>query len=197
MILCPTKDEGVLRVRPATRWGVGRDLVTPSRIAKVPAACFCLRFSSPIGTLLAIECAGAITDLHLVTARRVPRVPPGAREVRTALLRSLERQLAEYFAGTRRRFDVPLAPRGTAFQQEVWAALCAIPYGQRRSYAELAHALGRATAARAVAAANARNPILILIPCHRVIAARGELGGYSGGVPVKRFLLALEAAQRG
>ncbi len=108
------------------------------------------------------------------------------------LLLRLEKELGEYFAGKRRTFDLPLAPRGTPFQLAVWERLRTIPYGETISYAQEAERLGNPKAVRAVASANGRNPISILIPCHRVIATGGGLGGYSGGVEKKAFLLALE-----
>lgn len=101
-------------------------------------------------------------------------------------------QLREYFAGARRTFDLPLAPHGTAFQRRVWAALRTIPYGETRTYGELAAAIGNPSACRAVGMANHRNPIPIIIPCHRVIGANGTLTGYAGGLEIKRRLLALE-----
>lgn len=101
-------------------------------------------------------------------------------------------QLAEYFAGTRTVFDLPLAPRGTAFQRDVWRALDAIPYGETRSYADIAQAIGRPTATRAVGAANGRNPISIVTPCHRVIGRSGALTGFAGGLAAKQHLLAHE-----
>lgn len=104
-------------------------------------------------------------------------------------------QLAEYFAGQRQSFTIPLAPRGTPFQQEVWRALCAIPYGQTRSYGQLAAALGRPSASRAVGGACRRNPIWLMIPCHRVVGASGSLTGYAGGLERKKALLALEQGQ--
>ena len=112
--------------------------------------------------------------------------------VASPLLDAAEAQLREYFAGTRRTFDLPLAPRGTAFQQRVWAALRAIPYGETRTYGELAAAIGSPSASRAVGMANHHNPIPIVIPCHRVIGANGTLTGYTGGLEIKRKLLALE-----
>ncbi|MGD9717121.1 MAG: methylated-DNA--[protein]-cysteine S-methyltransferase [Sulfuricurvum sp.] len=108
------------------------------------------------------------------------------------LLLRLEKELGEYFAGQRRTFDLPLAPRGTPFQLAVWETLRTIPYGETISYAQEAERFGNPKAVRAVASANGRNPISILIPCHRVIATGGGLGGYSGGVGKKAFLLALE-----
>ena len=112
--------------------------------------------------------------------------------VASPLLDAAEAQLREYFAGTRRTFDLPLAPRGTAFQQRVWAALRAIPYGETCTYGELAAAIGSPSASRAVGMANHHNPIPIVIPCHRVIGANGTLTGYAGGLEIKRKLLALE-----
>ena len=109
------------------------------------------------------------------------------------LLHAAREQLAAYFAGRLRRFDLPLAPRGTPFQLRVWRALQDIPYGQTCSYSELAAAISSPRACRAVGQANGRNPLMIVIPCHRVIAAGGGLGGYSGGLDIKRFLLRLEA----
>jgi methylated-DNA-[protein]-cysteine S-methyltransferase len=103
------------------------------------------------------------------------------------------RQLEAYFAGTRTEFDVPLAPEGTVFQLRVWKALVEIPYGETRSYGELARSIGKPAAVRAVGAANGRNPIGIIVPCHRVIGSNGKLVGYGGGLPMKQLLLDLEA----
>ena len=106
------------------------------------------------------------------------------------------RQLREYFAGPRDEFDLPLAPEGTEFQQEVWRAVAAIPYGETRSYGEIARQIGKADAVRAVGAANGQNPLPIVIPCHRVIGSDGRLTGYGGGLPLKKRLLELESRQR-
>lgn len=108
------------------------------------------------------------------------------------VLAAAARQLDEYFAGTRTHFDLPLRPRGTAFQQQVWQALLAIPFGETRSYADIAQAIGRPSACRAVGAANGRNPISIVTPCHRVIGRSGALTGFAGGLAAKQRLLALE-----
>lgn len=108
------------------------------------------------------------------------------------LFARLERQMDEYFKGDRREFDLPLDPVGTEFQRQAWDALRAIPYGATRSYAQQAAAIGRPQAARAVGAANGRNAISIVVPCHRVIGADGRLTGYAGGVEAKRFLLVHE-----
>ena len=117
----------------------------------------------------------------------------GRDQAETPLLRRARDQLQDYFDGKRLTFDLPLAPHGSAFQKRVWAALCAIPPGETRSYADIARAIG--SAPRAVGGANGANPIPIVIPCHRVVAADGSLGGYSGGEgpATKRFLLDLES----
>lgn len=120
------------------------------------------------------------------------RFGAGSAQDASPLLDAAEAQLREYFAGARRTFDLPLAPHGTAFQQRVWTALRAIPYGETRTYGELAAAIGSPNASRAVGMANHRNPIPIIIPCHRVIGANGTLTGYAGGLEIKRKLLALE-----
>ena len=112
------------------------------------------------------------------------------------VLRCAERELRDYFAGARQRFTVALDPVGTVFQQQVWAALLTIPFGETRSYAEIAHAIGNPAAIRAVGAANGRNPISIIAPCHRVIGSNGALTGFAGGLPDKQHLLALENPQR-
>ena len=111
-----------------------------------------------------------------------------------AILDMTRVQLKEYFAGTRKQFDLPLAPQGTPFQTEVWHTLATIPYGQTISYAQLAQRIGKPTAMRAVGAANGRNPLPIVLPCHRVIGADGSLTGFGGGLPTKQFLLELEGA---
>jgi methylated-DNA-[protein]-cysteine S-methyltransferase len=118
-------------------------------------------------------------------AERVPWLP---------LLDKVTQEVAEYFAGKRREFSLPLQPLGTDFQREVWRAIAEIPYGETRTYSEIARAAGRPSAVRAAGSATGANPIPILIPCHRVIAAHGKLGGFSGGLDAKRRLLALERA---
>ena len=140
---------------------------------------------TPIG-LLTLQ-----ADEAAVTAIRFGA--DGAQDA-SPLLDAAEAQLREYFAGTRRTFDLPLAPRGTDFQLGVWQALRAIPFGETWSYAQLAARIGNASAMRAVGAANGRNPIPIIVPCHRVIGADGSLTGFGGGLPAKMFLLRLEGA---
>lgn len=110
-----------------------------------------------------------------------------------ALFAEARRQLEEYFAGTRQAFDLKLAAQGTAFQQQVWAALCTIPFGETRSYGEQARSIHNEKAVRAVGLANGKNPIGIIVPCHRVIGANGALTGYAGGIERKQWLLAHEA----
>ena len=121
-----------------------------------------------------------------------PAHPPVDAPRDDARLAPVIRQLAEYFAGERKQFDVRLALRGTPFQLEVWNTLLRIPYGETRTYADIARAIGRPTATRAVGAANGANPIPIIIPCHRVIGKDGGLTGFGGGIGVKRRLLDLE-----
>ena len=116
------------------------------------------------------------------------------RELEDSVLQACATQLREYFAGRRTRFDLPLAPRGTDFQRAVWSALEGIPYGELRSYGEIARAIGKPRAVRAVGAANGRNPLPIVVPCHRVIGSDGSLTGFAGGLEIKRRLLALEGS---
>ena len=142
--------------------------------------------SSPIGDLTLTEEEGALTGLYFSRLSR-----PG-EEGPTVLLEETARQLREYFAGQRREFDLPLRLRGTAFQMQVWQALQAIPYGEVRTYGEIARAIGKPKACRAVGMANHHNPISIIVPCHRVVGAGGSLTGYGGGLENKRFLLELE-----
>lgn len=110
----------------------------------------------------------------------------------TPLVKEAYRQLSEYLKGERKAFDLPLRPRGTDFQKQVWRALCDIPYGETRTYKQIAEAIGNPKAVRAVGMANNRNPITIIVPCHRVIGANGKLVGYGGGLEMKEFLLRLE-----
>lgn len=149
---------------------------------------------SPIGPLTVIAKDGAITHVHLGDAKHGPAAEalgPEAEPIEEPFA-SAAAQLAAYFAGDLHEFDLPLAPRGDDFHQRVWALLREIPYGETRSYGDIARALGDRNLAQAVGTANGRNPIAIVIPCHRVIGADGTLVGYGGGLDRKRFLLALE-----
>ena len=121
------------------------------------------------------------------------RVHPREEQRDHPLLLETERQLSDYFAGKRTAFSVPLDVAGTAFQKAVWAALLTIPYGEKRYYAQIAAQIGRPAAARAVGAANGRNPISIIVPCHRVLGADGALTGFAGGLEAKAYLLGLES----
>ena len=147
---------------------------------------------SPLGRLLLV---GNDAGLNLVHMDEQTRLPPQTSW--TQAERQLDqacRQLDEYFGGQRRRFDLPLAPRGTAFQQAVWRALLEIPFGETRSYRQQAERIGRPTAIRAVGTANGANPLAVIVPCHRVIGSDGSLTGYAGGLARKALLLELEGA---
>jgi methylated-DNA-[protein]-cysteine S-methyltransferase len=148
-----------------------------------------LAIDSPVGVLILKSNGSAITGVEYA-GRRKPR---GA-DAPDSLLREAERQLARYFAGKPRKFDLPLAPAGSAFNLRAWKAMSEIPYGETRSYGDIAFDIG--SGPRAIGGACGRNPIAIVIPCHRVLAAGGAIGGYSGGegLATKRFLLGLEGA---
>lgn len=147
---------------------------------------------TPIGPLLVTAMETAVTEVFLPNSGAAAMgTTPGALP---AVLHTAARQLEQYFGGKRRHFSVPLAPGGTAFQVSVWTALDDIPYGDTVTYGELAAAVGRPGAFRAVGQANGANPLPIFHPCHRVVAAGGRLGGYGGGLDVKRQLLALEGS---
>jgi methylated-DNA-[protein]-cysteine S-methyltransferase len=150
-----------------------------------------LSVNTPLGRLLLVGDEAALTHVHLPGSTRLGSTPGAAPWP----LRAAATQLEEYFSGKRRTFQLPLEPRGTPFQRSVWRALGAIPYGETITYGELATRVGRPKAFRAVGQANGANPLPIVCPCHRVIAAGGRLGGYGGGLWMKRRLLALEGAQ--
>lgn len=145
-------------------------------------------FDTPVGAMGLAEEDGAIVRL-LLPGAPAPRI--ACHE--TPLLAEGKQQLLEYLSGQRRVFDLPLAPRGTEFYRSVWHALEDIPYGETRSYRDIAQAVGRPKAVRAVGQANHNNPIPIIIPCHRVVGANGSLTGYGGGLDLKERLLRLEA----
>ena len=134
------------------------------------------------------EDSGAVT--HVIFKKN--GVPDGYAEAETPLLKKAAGQLSEYFEGARTVFDLPLRLHGTEFQQKVWAALCTIPYGETRSYKQIAEQTGNPRACRAVGMANNRNPVSIIVPCHRVVGHNGALTGYGGGLPAKEYLLKLE-----
>jgi methylated-DNA-[protein]-cysteine S-methyltransferase len=148
---------------------------------------------SPLGPLLLTADGKGISGL-IMDADIDERMAGSAGWIEDpAHFEEARRQLEEYFAGQRTEFDLPLSAAGTPFQREVWAALQTIPYGEVRSYSEIAAQIGRPGASRAVGLANGRNPIAVIVPCHRVIGASGALTGYGGGLPRKRLLLDLEA----
>ena len=142
-------------------------------------------YETKLGSVTIVEEDGAL--LAITTHRTYEGI-----KQETPLINEAYRQLSEYLSGERKRFDLPLNPQGTVFQQQVWKALCDIPYGETRSYKQIAEAIGNPKAVRAVGMANNRNPLLIVVPCHRVIGANGKLVGYAAGIEKKEFLLKLE-----
>ncbi|ALE93175.1 cysteine methyltransferase [Arthrobacter alpinus] len=156
-------------------------------------------FDSPLGLLTAVQNDAGLAAVYMAEHRRRPaqetlgeRVAGSASRVLAATLV----QLGEYFAGSRKKFSIPLAPAGNPFQHRVWAALSQIPYGEVLTYGDLAAMLGDRSMAQAVGSANGRNPISIIVPCHRVVGADGSLVGYAGGLERKQFLLELEKPAR-
>ncbi len=146
---------------------------------------------SPIGTIAFTAEDGALTSLMWAGA-----TPLGTHAPEEPVLQEAVRQMNEYFAGRRETFDLLLRPKGTPFQQEVWMALRQIPFAETKSYADIAREIGRPKAVRAVGAANGKNPLGIIVPCHRVIGSNGTLTGFAGGLDVKRWLLSHEASIR-
>ncbi|NVJ23394.1 methylated-DNA--[protein]-cysteine S-methyltransferase [Myxococcus sp. AM011] len=155
---------------------------------------FYRHIESPVGALLIAGNDAGLRTIEFHAPRHPMRRGEDWHEGDHAVLRDTQKQLDEYFAGKRRGFELPLAPQGTQFQRQVWSELANIPFGGTISYAELALRVDRPTATRAVGAANGRNPIPIVLPCHRVIGANGSLTGFGGGLPTKQFLLRLEGA---
>ena len=146
---------------------------------------------SPIGPLTLVGEGAALLGLYFDGHLRTPRLTDRGPRVDDGF-EAVEKQLGEYFAGTRREFDLELAPRGSAFERQVWALLTKIPFGETRTYGQLAAELGDPGAAQAVGNANGWNPISVIVPCHRVVGTSGSLTGYAGGLTRKRFLLSLE-----
>lgn len=146
-------------------------------------------YDTPVGKIAMAEEDGRLAEFHFEhAASKLTDV----NVAETPLHREARRQLEEYFDGRRKKFDLPLAPKGTAFQMKVWRALTEIPYGETRTYGEIAALTGNSKASRAVGLANNRNPLAIFIPCHRVIGSDGKLVGFGGGLGVKAYLLGLE-----
>jgi len=154
-------------------------------------------FDSPVGPLLIAGDQEGVRCICFPKSGKPVKPERGWIEAQSGAVAEAVKQLREYFAGRRTEFDLPLAPHGTKFQLAVWGELQKIPYGQTISYGELARRVGNPKASRAVGTANGANQIPIVIPCHRVIAAGGKLGGFGGGLPVKEALLALENASAG
>lgn len=154
------------------------------------------RIASPLGEILLVANlrGDVLAGLYLERQKYYPVVPPSWRDdPHLPIFRETMRQLHEYFAGTRTRFDLALDPVGTPFQCKVWRTIAAVPCGTTVSYAELARRCARPAAVRAVGAATGRNPMTVIIPCHRIVGSDGGLTGYAGGLDRKRFLLALES----
>ncbi|MEH6570740.1 MAG: methylated-DNA--[protein]-cysteine S-methyltransferase [Halioglobus sp.] len=146
---------------------------------------------TPIGTLRLVSKDGKLARVEFQGQHQIQA---DERLEGNSMLEATAKQLGEYFAGERQHFELSLNPCGTPFQQEVWASLQAIPFGEVRSYKDIAHEVGRPKAVRAVGAANGRNPIPIIVPCHRVIGSDGSLTGFAGGLETKKLLLKLEGA---
>ncbi len=149
---------------------------------------FCEFLTSSVGILEIIASVDAVTSVSFVDT--------AGQENANPVTRACAKQLAEYLAGRRKEFQLKLEPEGTPFQRSVWAVLCRIPYGHTKSYQDIAAAIGNRNSVRAVGQANKRNPIAIIIPCHRVIQKGGGIGGYNGKPECKKQLLALESGQR-
>jgi methylated-DNA-[protein]-cysteine S-methyltransferase len=152
------------------------------------------RVPGPLGTMLLVATGDALSGVYFDGQKYAPAIADDwRRRPDVPVLRAARGQLAAYFAGELRRFDLPLAPAGTPFQQEVWSAIGRVPFGETIAYRELAARVGRPSAVRAVGAAVGRNPLSIVVPCHRIVGADGGLTGYAGGLDRKRALLAHEA----
>ena len=151
------------------------------------------RFMTPLGTLFATAAGGALTGLYFEGGRHAPEISPAWIEDRDAApLAECARQVNEYLHGARKSFDLPLAPEGSEFQRRVWIEIARIPHGETLTYAELAQRAGAPGAARAAGAATGRNPLSIIVPCHRVVGTDGSLTGYAGGIERKTRLLEIE-----
>lgn len=168
--------------------------MTPTMTRTSGADVITTTVASPVGQLTLTASGGHLTGMAMDGQRHAPVAPPG-RQRDDAWFASIAAQLEEYFAGARTSFDVPLELTGTEFQRRVWSALRDIPYGETISYGELARRVGNPAAVRAVGLANGRNPIAIIVPCHRVIGADGSLTGYGGGLERKAWLLDHEASR--
>lgn len=158
---------------------------------KTQKPCHYQLLDTPIGSLRLVSDGAALTKIEFPQQHSACS---GETETTDPALSACAAQLTEYFAGERQAFNLPLNAGGTIFQNEVWSALADIPFGELRSYSDIATAIGRPKAVRAVGAANGRNPLPIIVPCHRVIGSNGSLTGFAGGIPLKTKLLELEGA---
>jgi len=173
------------------------NLRSPFRPLSPEATIYWCQHSTPLGAMVLAASDAGVAGAWFVGQKHFSGVAAGwVEDPQAACLPAAAQQLTEWFAGTRQDFDLPLAPAGTEFQRQVWAALLQIGHGQTRSYGELAAALGRPGSARAVGAATGRNPMSIIVPCHRLLAQGGALTGYAGGLERKAALLAFEADQQ-
>jgi len=154
------------------------------------------QYDSPHGTMLLTATPKGLAGVYFKGQKHVPKKREWQRDTRHPLLRQARRELREYFAGRRKRFEVRLDPRGTAFQRSVWKSISKVGFGRTMTYGELARRAGHPGSARAAGAATGRNPLGIIVPCHRIVGSNGSLTGYAGGLQRKRALLALEGAGR-
>lgn len=156
-------------------------------------------YNTTIGRIVITQDPIGITGLSLITEQEEAKWQRYTKDYEleeTELIKETAKQLTEYLEGSRREFDIRLNPAGTLFQKKVWDALCTIPYGETRSYQQIAEAIGNINASRAVGMANHNNPIMCIIPCHRVIGSNGKLVGYAGGIKLKEQLLSLERERK-
>ena len=148
---------------------------------------------SSLGNVLLVANGDALCGVYFDDQKYLPPIDPAWQEDdRSEVLRAARRELDQYFAGSRKVFDLPLAPNGTSFQRAVWNAIAQVPWGETLTYAELASRAGHQGSARAAGAATGRNPLSIIVPCHRIVGSDGSLTGYAGGLDRKQKLLALE-----
>ena len=151
------------------------------------------RFETPLGTVLATAAGGFITSVNFIDAKYTkPIDPEWTQDPDSPALKECAAQLGDYFGGKRRSFDLPLAPEGTPFQKRVWQEIARVPFGATLTYSELAARAGAAGSARAAGAATGRNPIAVIVPCHRIVGSDGSLTGYAGGLERKTKLLEIE-----
>lgn len=156
------------------------------------------RIATPLGTVLLTAAGGFITGIHFLDGKYVPPVGEAWREIPYASpLQECARQLADYFDGKRQCFDLPIAPAGTPFQKRVWQEIACVPFGETITYAQLAAHAGAPGSARAAGAATGRNPVSIVVPCHRIVGTDGRLTGYAGGLDRKARLLGIEGVLQG